>query len=169
MTNRIIRFCYRKIIDASSQQAWDKMVFDSSYNEFLMQVQFYNQQKKYNSFGEIILQEPSAEKLHFLVSTSVTGYLQQLKGTIPGILNSLGRHFLQFKEYKFEIINSDIKQKQAHQIAINFFSEPMKWIDTVGDYLLVAEMPPQQTADGELTHLLQLKPFLSIYSVKEEI
>jgi hypothetical protein len=164
----IIRFCYRKVIDASSQKAWEKLVFESTYKEFLMQVQFYNQEKKYSSFGEILLNVPAAEKLHFLVSSAIIGYMQQLGGKVPDILNSLGKHFLEFKNYRFEIINSDIKNKAGHQVAINFYSEPLTWHDTIDNYLLLSPVNGEKNKDGVLTDMMQLQPFLSIYSLKTE-
>ena len=168
MAKKIIRLCYRKVIDASSQKTWDKYVFDSTYTEFLMQSQYYNQEKKYSSFGELIQNVPGAEKLHFLVSAAIVGYLKQLDRVIPDILNNLGKHFLKFTGYRFEIINSDIKNKTNHQVAINFFSEPLAWHDTVGGYLLVSLLNGEKNEDGILTDLVQLQSFLSIYSLKEE-
>ena len=162
----VIRFCYRKVIDASSQKTWDKYVFESSYKEFLMQAQFYNQEKKYNSFSELIINVPAAEKLHFLVSAAITGYLQQLNETIPDILNNMGKHFLQFKNYRFEIIDSDINNKSNHRVAISFFSGLMIWHDTIDGYLLVSPVHDEKNEDGILTHLVQLQPFLGIYSLK---
>lgn len=168
MNKRIIRLCYRKIIDVSSQKAWDKYVFESSYAEFLLQAQFYNQEKKYTTFGELLLNAKGADKLHFLVSAAVTGYLQQLEGKVPDIQNNLGRHFLEFKNYRFEIINSDIKNKNAHQVAINFFSEPMIWHDTMGNYLLLSITKEEKKDDEILTELVQLQPFLSICALKTD-
>jgi hypothetical protein len=168
MAKKIIRLCYRKVIGASSQKTWDKYVFDSTYTEFLMQSQYYNQEKKYSSFGELIQNVPGTEKLHFLVSAAIVGYLKQLDGVIPDILNNLGKHFLKFTGYRFEIINSDIQNKTNHQVAINFFSEPLAWHDTVGGYLLVSPLNGEKNEDGILTDLVQLQSFLSIYSLKEE-
>lgn len=168
MTNKIIRLCYRKVIDANSQKAWDKYVFESSYTEFKMQAQLYNQQNTYNSFGELIQHVPGADKLHFLVSGAVVGYLQQLDGVIPDILNNLGKHFLKFTNYRFEIINSDIQNKAVHQVAINFFSEPLIWHDTINNQLLVSPANAIATDDGVLTDMLELPSFLSIYSLKKE-
>src|SRR5258705_13960053 len=124
-----------------------------------MEAQFYNQEKKYNSFGEIMMNVPAAEKLHFLVSASIVGYLQQLAGKVPDILNSLGKHFLEFKNYRFEIINSDIKNRTAHQVAINFFSEPLVWHATIDNYLLVSPANDEKNENGILTDMLQLQPF----------
>ena len=169
MAKKIIRLCYRKVIDASSSKKWDKYVFESTYAEFLMQAQLYNQEKKYSSFSELIQNVPGTEKLHFLVSAAIVGYLQQLDGIMPDILNNLGKHFLKFSNYRFEIINSDIKNKASHQVAINFFSEPLTWHDTIENYLLVSPVNEEKTDDGVLTDLLPLQPFLSIYSVKTGI
>jgi len=168
MTKGIIRFCYRKIIDASSEKMWEKYVHESSYKEFLMQSQLYNQEKKYKSFAELLLNVPGAERLHFLVSAGVTGYIQQLNGVMPDILDNLGRHFIKFKDFRFEIINSDIADKSKHQVAINFFSEPMLWYDTVDNHLLLSAVSTEQNEDGVLTHLVMLQPFLSIYTIKNE-
>ena len=166
MTKKIIRLRYRKIIDAFSQKTWDKLVFESTYTEFLMQAQFYNKEKKYSSFGELIQNVPGAEKLHFLVSAAIVGYLQQLDGTIPEILNNLGIHFLKFDYYQFEILNSDIKNKPGHQVAINFFLEPLIWHDTIENHLLVSPVNGEKNDDGLLTDMVQLQSFLSIYSLK---
>jgi hypothetical protein len=168
MAKKIIRLCYRKVIDASSLRQWDKYVFESTYTEFLMQAQLYNREKKYSSFGELMQHVPGAEKLHFLVSAAIVGYLQQLDGVIPDIVNNLGKHFLKFTDYRFEIINSDMKSKSRHQVAINFFSESLQWHDTAANYLLVSSLNSEKNADGILTEMVQLHPFLSIYSLNTE-
>jgi hypothetical protein len=167
MKKRTIRFCYRKIIDAASQKAWDKLVFESTYTEFRMQAQFYNTERKYDSFAELLIHVPASEKLHFLVSAAVTGYLQQLNGIVPDILNNLGKHFLRFREYRFEIVSSDVKNKLAHQVSILFLSEPLIWHDNVGDLMLISPAVNEKE-EVMMTDLVRIQPFLSIYSIKEE-
>jgi len=163
MSTRIINLCYRKIIDANTTGIWEQLVFNDTYTEFLMQAQYYNQEKKHTNFAQLIQQVPDAGRLHFLVSAACVEYLQQLNERIPDIFNILGNKFLNFKSFHFEIINSDIRQRSAHQVAISFYSEPLIWHDTVGNYLLVSE---KESSKPELTDLVQLIPFLSIYSLK---
>lgn len=159
-----IRLCYRKVIDASSAKAWEKFVFEDSYNEFLLQAQFYNQEKRFATFGELLHHVPGADHLHFLVSAAVVGYVQQLEGRIPDITNALGKQFLSFTHYRFEIINSDLKNKSKHQVAVNFFSEPLTWLATIGSQLLVSANKTSE--EGEtLTDLFSMQPFLSIFSI----
>ncbi|WP_133272963.1 hypothetical protein [Hymenobacter radiodurans] len=139
MSNRTITLCYRKIMDANASRPWQKMVFDDTYTEFRMQAQLFNQEQKYRSFGELLHYAPGANQLHFLVSAAVRGYVQQLNGLVPDVLDNLGRHFLKFSKFQFEIINSDLLDKARHQVAINFYSDPLVWHDTIGTQLLVSE------------------------------
>jgi hypothetical protein len=164
MPNRTITLCYRKVIDASAAKPWEKLVFEDSYTEFKMQAQLYNQEKKYRSFAELRQQVPGADQLHFLVSAAVIGYIQQLKETIPDILNNLGKQFLRFTKFQFEIINSDLQDKSKHQMAINFYSEPLCWHETIGNFLLVSDKPAEA---GEVqTNLFQLQSYMNIHSLQ---
>jgi len=131
-----------------------------------MQAQLYNQDNKYRTFAELLRHAPGAEQLHFLVSAAVIGYLQSLNEIVPDVLNNLGKHFLKFNKYQFEIINSDIQDKSRHQVAFNFYSVPLVWHDTIGNYLLVAA---NTVGVGEiLTDLFQLQPYLTIYSLQTQ-
>jgi hypothetical protein len=165
MQKGTIRLCYRKVIDAQSSKAWEKLVFEDTYTEFLLQSQLYNHEKKYSTFSDLITHVPAAERLHFLVSAAVIGYLQQLQGKVPDLTNNLGRLFLPFNNYRFEIINSAIKDRSKHQVAISFFSNHLVWHDTIDNQLLISI--PGNTENGEtLTELFTLPPFVSIYSLK---
>ena len=164
MNKRLITLCYRKVIDMNAAKPWEKMVFEDTYTEFRMQAQLYNQEKRYRTFGELLHYVPGADKLHFLVSAAAVGYLQQLNGLVPDVLNNLGKHFLKFSKFQFELINSDLFDKSKHQVAINFYSEPLVWHDTIGTYMLVSE---DDEAVGEtLTNLFQLQPYLAIHSLQ---
>lgn len=168
MNKKIIRLCYRKLIDAASSAAWDRLVFESCYTEYRMQSQLYNSGKKYTSFAQLMEHVKGAEQLHFLVSAAATGYLQQLKGIVPDIKDNLGRAFLPFSQYRFEIIEADSNDRSSFCIAINFFTDPLHWHDTVAQYLLLSPVQNSRGDDGVLTSLLQLQPFVSIYSLREE-
>jgi hypothetical protein len=168
---RTVVLCYRKIISASTQNTWEKYVFDSSYAEYRMQVQYYDREKKYSDFAALLRNVPAAEKLHFLVSASVTGYIQQLGNKLPDIADNLGQSVLYFDQYRFELINSSVSNKELHKVAIHFFTQPMIWHDTPGQYLLLS--PAKETNSGEMeewsTMLVPLQSYLSIYSLKESI
>jgi hypothetical protein len=163
-----IQLAYRKIIGAQSTSIWEQYVFEDSYKEFLMQFQLYNTENKYHTFSRLSAAIPAAEKLHFLVSTAVTGYITQLQNKIPDIQNTLGKIFLPFHLYRFEIIDSDIRDKKEHRIAIIFYSEPLQWLDTIGEHLLISLNTESNTdKDMAQTELVKLQPFMSIYSLQK--
>lgn len=160
---------YRKVIDATKENVWEKYVFDATYQEYQIQAQNYNPDKKYFTFAELKHNVHNADKLHFLVSASVNNYLKQLNGVVPDILNNLGKLFLPFKNYRFEIIDSDIRDKSKHRIAIEFVSEPITWIETI-DNLLLAEVVRAGSIgdDGIFTEMFAMQPYLSIHRLKQE-
>ena len=165
MSARRITLCYRKIIDASATRPWDKLVLDDSYRELRMQAQYFNQGNKYRTFGELLHYVPAAERLHGLVGGAIVGHLQQLSGLVPDVLDNLGRRFLRFENFQFELINSDLLDPSKHQVAVNFFSETLVWQATVGPYLVAAGAAPA----GSLAsmHTFHLQPFVAIHSLQE--
>jgi len=165
MQQKIITLCYRKIIDVRSPSPWEKLVFDDTYTEFKMQAQLYNAEKRYTSFAELIQYVPGADKLHFLVSAAAINYVKQLNDRIPDITNVLGKTFLCFKQFYFEIINSNINNKSVHSVAINFYSDPLIWVDTIGDHLLLSENK-KDAAGQTLTNLFKIQPFVNIHSIQ---
>lgn len=168
MTKGLIQLCYLKIIDADSQKVWDKYVFEDTYMEFFMQAQTYNQEGKYKTFQEISENVPTAKNLTYLVSTAAFNYIKQLNNIVPDIANVYGKLCLPFNRFKFEIIDSDVKDKASHKVAIYFYSDPLTWIDTLDGKLLIAYGDKREAINlGEEveTEMIALQPFLNISSV----
>ncbi len=163
---QVIRFCYRKIIDVSSSTAWERLIVEDSYTEFKMQCQRFNEGGKYSSFGEMLHNNPSAEQLHFLTSAAAVGYVKQLNNIMPDVKNTLGKRFLPFSNFKFEIINSDIKDIKKHRVAVSFYSNPVQWITTVGNAMILAVNNTVEN-DELLTDTFVVPSFVSIYSIKQ--
>jgi len=170
MQKRVIILCYRKIIDIRSVKQWDKLVFESTYLEFKMQAQNFSQGPNYTSYAELLRNVPNARRLTGMITPSVTGYIQQLDSIMPDILNNIGRRFLAFSKFQLEIINSDINDKDKHQVAINFYSEPLVWHDTIDNYLLISAQSVENQAivenNGVVTNLMQLQPYINISSLQ---
>lgn len=170
-TKGLIRLAYRKIIDASSEKLWDKYVFDDTYMEFYMQAQSYNVGDRYTTFQELLDNVPNADRLHYQTSTAAIGYIRQLNGLMPDIANTSGKLCVPFTQFKFEIIQSHVQQKEAHRVAIIFYSELLTWLDTINNTLLIA-YDDQRAAlrEGRAidTDMITLQPHLSISSFQNE-
>lgn len=157
----LVRFCYHKVIDSSSAQDWERMIFNDTHLEYFMQAQRIDPEGLFPTFSELQQNQPEASQLHNRVSASAINYLREFKDIIPDILNSTGGTFLPFHNFKFEIIQSHNTDKSKHQIAIDFISDYITWIDNIGDHLLVSIGDQQANiADGRemLTQTVSLKP-----------
>lgn len=160
---RELTLCYRKLIDSSTKGRWEQLVHEAAYREYRLQVQYFDKDGRYERYPDLLRATKEAERLPFLVSGAISGYLQQLDGKVPDMVNNIGKYFLRFSQYQFEIIDADKRQPSALRIALSFYTDPLLWLDTVGNYLLLQQMEEQ----GSLTHLFALRPYINIHSVKE--
>ncbi|GAA3959956.1 hypothetical protein [Mucilaginibacter dorajii] len=167
MSNRVITLCYRKIIDINAAKQWDKLVFEASYMEFKMQAQNYSGGTAFTSYADLLRHVPNAQAIAGMVMPAITGYVQQFANIVPDILNNVGKRFLKFNRFQFEIINSDILDKTKHQVAVNFYTDSLLWHDTVDNFLLVSDHKPAAIIDEEmLSNLFQLQPYVNIHTIK---
>lgn len=132
-----------------------------------MQAQFYNQTQQYTTYQALLEQVPEAAKLPYLTSRAAIGYIRQLNEIVPDIQNSFGKLCLPFTQFTFDIIHANLQQKDGFRIAILFQSEPLTWIDTIGDRLLTAygdQRAVLQEGQAVDTDLIALQPYLSLSS-----
>lgn len=159
---KFVRIVYRKLIDGNSKGPWENYVFQASQREYQLQVQNIENFESCQSQGQL---EPDKKmKLDFLVSAAVTGYIQQLSNLIPDVKNVLGRTFLNFTQYQFEIIDSSPAHQRLQTIAVSFYSDWIEWVDTIGDRMLLSL---ESGTEEKLINLLQLQPYVSIFALKE--
>ncbi len=166
----LIKLCYRKVIDVSSTSVWDKYVFEDTYKEYYMQAQQFDQQSKYGTFQEMVKHIPSAEQMHYLVSTAAVNYIRQLDGVFPEVLNVMGERCVPFENFRFEILESDIKNKEQHKVAIRFYSNVLTWIGSIDNQLVFAKGDQSlQIHSGELieTEMLLWRSNLTIHSFRQ--
>lgn len=159
MGKSIIRLRYRKVITAASTAAWDRQVFDHTYQEFSGQTQYDNQRTQ----THVLIAEPRVDP--DLMHT----YIQQLQGYIPDVLNTSGQRRLPFREYTFEIVNAHAETQEEHAVAIEFYSELLTWIDVVGTNLLIAygdQLAALRAGQDVETELIPLQPLLNIHSIQ---
>ncbi len=165
MRKGMIRLSYRKLIDSTASRLWEQYVFEDTYKEFYLQAQQFDQSGKYTTFQEMIKHIPKADQMHYLVSTAAVGYIRQLQERIPDVTNVFGKPCISFKNFRFEMVQSHIRDKKQHQVAIQFYSEPLIWIDTVDKQLLLApgdQLEALQMGEEVETDLVSMIPHLSI-------
>ena len=117
-----IKIAYRQIINSRSSSDCEKKVFNDSFNEFYLQSQAYSEGGRLTTFQDLISHNPKANSLHYKVGFSVGRYVAELKNVIPGLRDSLGKP-MGFENHEFLLLDSDISNNNAHQIAIIYTSD----------------------------------------------
>lgn len=172
MARGVVRLCYQKVIDNSSQGVWERNIFDATHKEFYMQAQQFDQSGMWPTFSEILKNVPKADRMHYLVSTAAVGYLHDLNEIIPDIRNFYGNLCLPFRNFRFEIIQSHVSERRLHKVAIYFYSEPLTWIDSFGEQFIFAtgnQLELLLNGHSVDTDSLTLNPSLTIASFQERI
>ncbi len=165
----IVKLVYSKIIDAGSAGVWNKNVFADTHREFFMQAQQFDQPGRFQTFQEILANIPQAENMNYLVSTAAAGYLKQLNGKFPDVLNTLGKTCVPFRNFRFEVIQSHRSNKALHKVAIHLYSDPLTWIDTIDRLFIFGTDSERESLlnDGETeTHSIVLLPNVGICSFR---
>lgn len=160
-----IKLGFRIILTKDSQSRWEKFVWDSTYQEFLMQSQLFNDKENPSeSFKQLLSKNTKAEQLHFLVSMAAHPYLLQWKGLTYPMPDVLGNRFLPFENYRLDIIDSSIQDKSLHEIGITFYSPLLTLLDIVDGHYLLSQQG--NIADGVETMMFKMQPRLSIVFYK---
>lgn len=163
MGKTTIQLLIRQRVDATATTTFAKQVFQDSYEEFLLQSQVYNPAGQYHTFAEIVAQQPKANSLHYKTGFAVGLYIQSLNKLVPDTWDTLGNIQLSFDRHQFKIIASDIHDRQAHQVAILYYTAPLLLHSVIGEYLLLG------FTDTTDTFMLKLHPDISIGSYVENV
>ena len=164
MSAAIIKIAYRQVIDASAKEQFEQMVINLSYNEFLLKSQAYNTEGKFKTFSEMKANDGRANSLHYKCGFAVSGLIETLNKTIPGIKDSLDTVPLFFTSYKFEIVESDITNRLEHKVAITYFTDTLTLHTIIGEYMLLSLGDNTITSSADITEtfMIQMRPMLSI-------
>ena len=164
MAKAIIKLAYRQVIDAASAGDFERNVFRASYQEFLLKSQTYNQDARFKTFSELRANDGRANSLHYKLSFAVMNFISGLNKKIPGLKDNAGNNLV-FEEPRFELIESNITDRAAHRVAINYSTGLLTLLDTIEDYLILGQ---GDISGGEAaeTFTLKMQPGLSIIYYK---
>ncbi len=136
-----------------------KKLFNDSFNEFYLQSQAYSEGGRLKTFQDLIGNNPKANSLHYKVGFSIGRYVAELKNVIPGLRDSIGKP-LAFENHEFQLLDSNISNRNAHKIAIIYTSDWFDLLAIAGNYLIVANARGDSGSTSTLT--IQLRENLSI-------
>ena len=160
-----VRLVYKQVIDETSQSGFEKAIFHASYQEFLLKSQAYNPDGKLKTFSSIKAGDGHANSLHYKLSFATGHFMAGLNNEIPGLKDNLGSN-IKFDVPKFELIESDVTDRSAHKIAINYITETITLVNQLAEFMVLAngDATEQDSVD---TYILKMQPNLSIISYQE--
>ncbi|MCW3463910.1 hypothetical protein [Chitinophaga nivalis] len=164
MSHPFIKLSYRQVIDASYAGTFEENVFHDSYAEFSIQAQVYNRENTCNTWQELLAHNPKAASLHYKVGFAIGLYVGELNNYIPKLEDMRGRCNVPFATYEFEILDSDLRNPEAHKVAIHYLTDPLMLVMQAGDHLVLSttNRPSGGMAAWVETFTLKIQPGLSV-------
>ena len=162
METSLIKLVYKQVIDASSTGDFEQHVFNASYEEFLLKSQAYNLDGRIKTFTGLKTNDGRANSLHYKLSFVVGHFIERLNNTIPLLKDNL-ENSLPFETAKFELIESDITDKSAHKVAVNYITQTLTLCSVIGEYLVLAKGKVSADEPAE-TFTVKMQPNLSVIS-----
>ncbi len=167
MATALIKLTYRHLINKHSEAAYEKNIFQASYREFLFKSQAYNHDGSLKSFTQMKARDGRANSLHYKISFAALHFLDELKNNIPVLTNVIGGS-IQYEMPAFELVESDIINPGAHQVAIKFVTGPLVLHLVVGDVMVLSyQLPGGLQNDNAETFTVKIQPGLAITSFCE--
>lgn len=155
MATAFIKLVYKQVIDTSSTGNFERNVFQATYDEFKLKSQTYNQEGRFTTFTELKANDGRANSLHYKISFAAEYFIEGLKNQMPGLVDNIGNP-VSFDVATFELIESDLTNRDAHQLAVNYSTGILTLYDIAGEYLILAK------GDASDTFTIKLQPNLSV-------
>lgn len=161
-----VKLAFRIVIHQESTLSWDKYVFEDTYFEYKIQHQvFDDKENAVKNYWELLAKNPHAERIPFLLSSSVVNYISQLNGEIKSLPDVLGNTFFPIESFKLDLISSHTEDPSKHKIGLTFYTPELPLLDIIDNkYLLSKNSKPE---NGFETFMFAFHPQVSIayYSV----
>ncbi len=157
----VIRLTYKHIINAASSSDFDKSIFHLTYDEFLLKVQTYLLENPCNTFSEIKKKDGRANSLHYKISFPVN-HLLTATDTMPVIKDNMGNN-LRYDMAKTELVESDITDREKHEVAIIYTTPELVLRKTIGEYLLLSKKEDtNEKMESTETFMIRVQPYITI-------
>jgi hypothetical protein len=168
MSKALIQIACRQVINAASQGSFEQNVWNDSFSEFLIQIQTYNQGNKYRTWQELKEDNSKAAfNIPYKVGFSIGLYVKRLNKQMPHLQDALGKSSIPFASHEFEIVASDITNKQEHVVAITYITDVLTLCGCIGEHMILAEGDQTLSQEPVETFTLKMQPGMSIVKYKE--
>jgi len=165
MEKALIKLAYKQVIAATIGGDFERNVFDTTYQEFLLRSQAYNPSGKHKSFTQLKTNDSRANSLHYKLNFTIIDLINGLNSQIPQLKDNLNNQLL-FDQHKFELIESHLTNRGAHKVAITYYTGVLTLFNIMGEYMTLGV---GNIMTGDLTEIFTIKmqPNLAVVSYRE--
>jgi hypothetical protein len=165
MAKALIRLAYKQVIAATIGGDFERNVFDTTYQEFLLKAQVYNTGGKFKTFTQLKANDNRANSLHYKLSFTTIDLISGLSSKIPQLKDNMNNPLL-FEQHKFELIESHITDRGAHKVAITYYTGMLTLFNTMGEYMTLGA-GNIMTEDLTETFTIKMQPNLAVVNYRE--
>lgn len=158
----LVKLSFRRVIDATSTDAFARTAAKLSYDEFLMKSQNYNPEMKFKTFSEMKAADGRANSMHYKLNFPVGGLINVLKNKIPDV-RDLGGKEIEFEYSEFQLIESHIEDSTQHVFAITFVTPPLRVVMSYGDTLVLEKAGAEADANTGFRECFTVKTDENIF------
>lgn len=156
-----IKLAFRIIIDQNSEMVWDQYIFEDTYFEYKVQHQvFDDKENPVKNYWELLMKNPHAEKIPFLLSSAVTNYVSQLNNEIKSLPDVLGNTHFPVENFKLDLISSNTEDPSRHKIGLTFYTPELLLIDIIDNRYLLSR--DTESTNAFNTFMFAFHPHVSI-------
>ncbi|NCD70811.1 hypothetical protein [Mucilaginibacter agri] len=167
MALALIKLTYKHVIDATAQADFERNVFEATYQEFRIKSQPYNLDGDLSTFSQLREKDIRANSLHYKIGFAALHFLIPLNNKIPVLLDAMGNQ-LQYENAVFDLIESDLSQKNNHKVGIKFITGTYVLHQVIGDNLVLSLHDMLTHADESFdTFTLKIPANMAISSYKD--
>ena len=157
-----IKLAFRIQINVNSTNKWDKCVFESTFLEYKIQHQIWNDAKKpVKAYWELLQINTNAQKIPFMLNAAVFNYVSLLNGEIRSLPDVLGNTFFPIDSFNTDIISAHVEDVFQFKIGITFYTPELKLIDIIDNKYLLSKDTDENT-DGLDTFMFAFHPQVAI-------
>jgi hypothetical protein len=143
----VIQLSFRQIISSSDAGEFENAIRRTSYNEFLLKSQVYNQENKYTRFTEMVVADGRANSLHYKSGFVIEPWILKFKYQIPHLKDHGGKS-IPFINYRFELIESSLSDFEEHKVAIHYETNLYTWLATLGNAIVLSPENGKRDEEG---------------------
>jgi hypothetical protein len=116
---------------------FERRIFHDSYAEFQKKSKIYSHNQSINNFSQMCLINAKAKSLHQKLQYAVMNSIEGLENKMPQLFDMEGNSIL-FDLAELKIHTSDLLNKAAHVVYINYTSPKLVLHEILDDVLIVS-------------------------------